>query len=128
MPKFKIETSLFEPVTIEVEGGRTYESVPLSDLLIREMSKLGEQRKARTLNDDEYVVQAVALIFGLKAEETETIDFRILNRMVELANDALNASKLGKIEEVSFPPPDMPPVDEAVAEKNAPKPEGGISQ
>ena len=128
MPRFKIETSFFEPVTIEIEGGRTYESVPLSDLLVREMSKIAEQRKAKTLGDNEYVVQAVALIFGLKTEEAETIDFRVLTRMVELANSALNAGKPGKVEEASLLPPDASPVDELVAEKNASKPEAGVSQ
>ena len=128
MPRFKIETSLFEPVTIEVEGGRTYESAPLSDLLLREMSRLEEQRKAKTLEDMAYLVQSVALIYGLKPEEAETIDIRILGRMVELANTAMNGGKAGKVEAV-VPPPEVPPAKtltpeeaaaaEVTAEKNA---------
>jgi hypothetical protein len=128
MPRFKIETSLFEPVTIEVEGGRTYESVPLSDRLIREMSKLAEQQKAKTLDDEAYVIQAVALIFGLKPEEIETIDVRILGRMVELANTAINSNQIGKPVEIPPALSEVSPVDEVTAEKNAPTPEGGVSQ
>ena len=137
MPRFKIETSLFEPVTIEVEGGRTYESAPLSDRLIREASKLEEQRKAKTLDGEVYVVRAVALIFGLKQEEVETIDIRILGRMLELANTAMSGGKAGKVEAV-VPPADVPPAvvltpeeaaaAEVTAEKNALPPGGDVSQ
>jgi hypothetical protein len=138
MPRFKIETSLFEPVTIEVEGGRTYESVPLSPRLIREMSKLEEQRKAKTLGDDTIIVQEVALIFGLEAKEVETIDIRILAQILEHATGAMMGGKAGKVQgvatsaavqaEEASPPPVALAVDEVTASKNVPKPEGEISQ
>lgn len=129
MPRFKIETSLFEPVTIEVESGRTYESVPLSPLLIREVSKLEEQRKARTLDGDVYVVQAVALIFGLKPEEVEIIDIRLLSQMLEHATAAMSGGKAGKVTAEIVIPPTVAEqkIKDAVAEaldsKNGPKPE-----
>ena len=136
MPRFKIETNLFEPVTIEVEGGRTYVSAPLSDLLFKEMSRLDEQRKAKTLDDMTYMIQSVALIYGLKREEAETVDIRILGRMIELANTAMNGGKAGKVEAV-VPPPEVPPAvvltpeeaaaAEVTAEKNALTPGGESS-
>lgn len=126
MPRFKIETSLFEPVTIEVEGGRIYESVPLSPLLIREVSKLEEQRKAKTLDGDVYVVQAVALIFGLKPEEVEIIDIRLLSQMLEHATAAMSGGKAGKITPEVSPSVAEQKIKDAVAEaldsKNEQKP------
>ena len=123
MPRHKIETSLHEPVTIDVEGGRTYESAPLSARLIREVGKLEEQRKAGTLEGDVYVVQAVALIFGLKPEEIEDIDIRVLNRMLEHATAAIQG---GKAEKAAG---DVPPVvAEVTAEKNAQTPGSETSQ
>jgi len=129
MPRFKIETSLFEPVTIEVEGGRTYESVPLSPLLIREVQKLEEQRKAKTLDGDVYVVQAVALIFGLKPEEVEIIDIRLLSQMLEHATTAIMGGKAGKVMPENFTSSTVAEqkIKDAVAEaldsKNGLKPE-----
>lgn len=117
MPRYKIERSLFEPVTIEVEGGRTYESAELSPRLIREVSELDEQRKAGTLEGDVYVVQAVALIFGLKPEEIETTDIRLLSRMLTLATDAMGGGKAGKAAEAA-----SSEAAEATAEKNGQKP------
>ena len=110
MPRFKIETSLFEPVTIEVEGGRTYESVPLSPLLIREISKVDEQRKAGTLENVAAVVQQIALIFGIDPKEVETIDVRLLNRILEHVTAVMLGAKAGNVP------------DEVTAEKNAPTP------
>ena len=125
MPRFKIETSLFEPVTIEVEGGRTYESVPLSPFLIREISKLDEQRKAKTLDDFSALTQQVALIFGIKPEEVETIDIRILNEILAHATAAMTTGpkKPAPLETMTVDKavPASAPVSEALAEKNAPK-------
>jgi prolyl-tRNA editing enzyme YbaK/EbsC (Cys-tRNA(Pro) deacylase) len=111
MPKFKIETSLFEPVTIEVEGGRTYTSVPLSPFLIREAAKIEEQRKAGTLDETTATTQQVALIFGLESKDVETIDVRILIQILEYATGAMMGGKAGSI------------AVEATAEKNVSKPE-----
>jgi len=123
MPRFKIETSLFEPVTIEVEGGRTYESVPLSPYLTKEVGKLEEQRKAGTLDDMTAVTQQVALIFGLEPKDVETTDVRILNRMLEDVMAAMKSDRAGKVVESA-----SPEAAEAASEKNAPMPEGGVSQ
>ncbi len=116
MPRYKIETSLFEPVTIEVEGGRIYTSVPLSPFLIREITKIEEQRKAGTLDTMIAITQQVALIFGVEAKEVETIDIRILTQILGYATNAMMGEKAGKI------------AVEVTAEKNAPKPEGGTTQ
>jgi hypothetical protein len=123
VPHFKIETSLFEPVMIEVEGGRTYESVPLSPFLIREIGKIDEQRKAGTLDGADAVIQEVALIFGLEMKDVEKIDIRLLTQILEYATAAMSSGRAGKASLAV-----TPAETEATAEKNAPTPEGGISQ
>ena len=123
MPRFKIETSLFEPVTIEVEGGRIYESAPLSPRLIKEVARLEEQRKAKTLDDMTAITQQVGLIFGIAAEEVETIDMRILNRILENVMEAMKPSEPGKPAE-----PVSPGAAGVTAEKNGPTPGGEVSQ
>ena len=116
MPRFKIETSLFEPVTIDVEGGRTYASVPLSPFLIREVAKIEEQRNAKTLSDSDAVIQQVALIFGIEAKDVEITDIRVLTKILEHATSAMGGGRAGKT-----------PLAEVTAEKNAPTPEDAIS-
>ena len=123
MPRFKIETSLFEPVTIEIEGGRTFESAPLSPYLIKEVARLEEQRKAKTLDDMTAVTQQVALIFGIDPKEVETIDLRILNRILENVMEAMESNKAGKVTDTT-----PSGSAEVASEKNAPTPEAGISQ
>jgi len=125
MPKFKIETSLFEPVTIEVEGGRTYVSAPLSPSMIKAVSNLEEQRKAKTLEDMTALTQQVALIFGIDPKEVETTDIRVLSQILEHVTNAMMGAKGGKV-----PSPKVPdkPVDEVTAEKNGLTPGAGISQ
>jgi len=118
MPRFRIETSLFEPVTIEVEGGRTFVSVPLSPFLIRRISEIEEQRKAKTLDEMAAVTQQVALIFGVEAKDVEIIDIRILTQILGHATDAMMGGKAGKVEAEP----------EVTAEKNAPTPEEKVSQ
>lgn len=126
MPRFKIETSLFEPVTVEVEGGRTFESVPLSPALIREISKLDEKRKAKTLDDFSALTQQVAMIFGVDVSEIEKIDIRVLNQILEYSTTAMATSqkKLAPLNTMTVDKATaLPavPVDEAEPEKNAPK-------
>jgi len=127
MPKFKIETSLFEPVTIEIEGGRTFVSVPLSPSTIKAVSNIEEQRKAKTLEDMTALTQQVALIFGIDPKEVETTDIRVLSKILEHVNDAMTGGKAGKVAEIPAPVGTVV-VDEAASEKNGLRPEGGISQ
>jgi hypothetical protein len=128
VPQFKIENSLFEPVTIEVEGGRTFQSVPLSPFLIREISKLEEQRKAKTMDDMAAISQQIALIFGVDLKEVETIDVRILVQAIEYATDAINGGKAGQLAKIPIPPePPSGVVDEVTAEKNGLKPGDAVS-
>jgi len=139
MPHFKIETSLFEPVTIEVEGGRTYESAPLSPSMLKAIDKLENQKQDGTLDSFTAVVQQIALIFGLEPKDIEPIDIRILNRILENVSVVLLAGKQAKIATVETPsnpaeldaiapPAEAPGVTEVEVEKNAPKPGDGISQ
>lgn len=93
MPTYKIAKSLYEPVTIEVEGGRIFESVPLSPALIREITNLEEQRKAKTIDEFSALTQQVALIFGIDPKEVETIDLRILNEILTHATEAMAKPK-----------------------------------
>jgi len=123
MPRFKIETSLFEPVTIEVEGGRTYESVPLSPYLTKEIGKLEEQRRAGTLDDVTAVTQQIALVFGLEPKDVERTDVRILNRMLEDVQESMKGSRTDKVVELA-----SAELTEAASEKNVLKPGGEISQ
>jgi len=122
MPRFKIETSLFEPVTIEVEGGRTYQSAPLSPSMLREIDELEKQKNAGTLDSITAVIQQVALIFGLEPKDIETVDFRILNRILEHVATVMIASRAVKV--VAAVEPKTPKTDEAKleAEKNGPMP------
>jgi hypothetical protein len=128
MPRFKIETSLFEPVTIEVEGGRTYESAPLSPSMLREIDKLEKKKDAGTLDSITAVVQQVAFIFGLEPKDIETVDFRILNRILEHVATVMIASKAEKVVAVVEPKTPKTPEAEVTAEKNAPMPEAEVSQ
>jgi len=112
MPRFKIETSLFEPVTIEVEGGRTFESVPLSPSLIRSIGEIENERKAGSVDEMTALTRQVGLIFGVDASEVEALDVRVLGQILKHATDAMTTGKAGKIDA------------EATAEKNAPTPEG----
>jgi prolyl-tRNA editing enzyme YbaK/EbsC (Cys-tRNA(Pro) deacylase) len=135
MPRFKIETSLFEPVTIEVEGGRTYESVELSPGLLEAVDEIDKKKIAGTLDGLTASVQQIALIFGLEPEVVKTVDFRILNLILEHVAAVMMSSRAVKVAEVGAikvplaavgvvaPVPEKPPVDEVTAEKNAPKPE-----
>lgn len=122
MPRFKIETSFFEPVTIEVEGGRTYASAPLSPSMLREIDKLDKQKNAGTLDSITAVVQQVAFIFGLEPKDIETVDFRILNRILEHVATVMIASRAVKIVAAVEPETPKTPEAEVTAEKNAPTP------
>ncbi len=138
MPRFKIETSLYEPVTVEVEGGRTFVSVPFSPQLTKAVLALDKQRRAKELDMNEFVVQGVGLFFGLDPKEIETIDIRVLTQVMNYAMEALNGGPVKKAEDAAA---DVPPaktakpeespapgVDEVTAEKNVPKPGGEASQ
>jgi hypothetical protein len=131
MPRHKIARSLYEPVTIEVEGGRTYESVPLSPFLIREIAKLEEQRKAKTIDEFSGLTQQVALIFGIDSKEVETIDIRVLNEILELAGDAMATGPKKPVPldtmTVEKATATVIPSSEALAEKNESKPGSEIT-
>jgi len=117
VPTFKIASSLYEPVTNELEDGRKYESAPLSPFLIQEISKIQEQLKAGTLEGQAAIIQQVSIIYGLDPKEAEKIDVRILQAMVENAAKAMMGSRAGKVV-----------APEIEAEKNVPKPEAGTTQ
>lgn len=122
MPRFKVESSLHEPVTIELEDGRILESVDFSDLLFRKIAELDKLKNAGTLDGIAYIVLSVALVFGVKREDLETVDIRVLGKVIAYVGEVMVAGKAG-MAMVSAPSP-MPdkPVDEVTAEKNAPKP------
>ena len=119
MPRFKIETSLFEPVTIEVEGGRTYQSAPLSPSMLREIDKLEKQKSAGTLDAITAVVQQVAFIFGLEPKDIETVDFRILNRILEHVATVMISNRAAKVVATVESEKSKTPEAEVTAEKNA---------
>lgn len=118
MPHFKIEKSLYEPVTIEVEGGRVFESVPISTSLLRDITRLDEQVNAKAMDPEAALIKQVALIFGADEKELESLDFRVLSRILEYANEAMVQDRGEKAGEQK----------EAEAEKNGPEPGGEISQ
>jgi hypothetical protein len=131
MPRFKIERSLSEPIIIEVEGGQTFESVPLSPALIRELQALEDKKGFTPLERLTTVSQQVALIFGVEVAEIEKADIRVLNQVLSLAMEAMISSH-----KILVPPgtvvakdiPASPPVSEEQAEKNASKPGAETSQ
>lgn len=134
MPKFKVDTSLFEPVEIDVGEGRVFKSVPFSPPLFREIDKLEAQKKAGTLEGFEYVLRYVALIFGLKPEDLDGVDVRILSEVMRLVDAAMNAGKpaaKAKDEPGEKPSAEVqasPEAAEATASKNEPKPGDESSQ
>lgn len=123
MPHFKIERSLYEPVTIEVEGGRVFESVPISTRLLKEITRLDEQVKGQALDAETALIRQVSLLFGVDEKELENIDFRVLSRILEHANAAVSRDK-------SAEPAGDQPVEkkEVEVEKNVSEPGGEISQ
>lgn len=123
MPHFKIERSLYEPVTIEVEGGRVFESVPISTRLLKEITRLDEQVKDKSLDAETALIRQVSLLFGVDEKELENVDFRVLSRILEYANAAVIRDKS------SEPAGDHPGEQKEVeAEKNGSEPGGEISQ
>lgn len=127
MPKFKLETSLYEPVTVEVEGGRTFTSVPLSPQLIRGIQAIEDEARGSTpLRALESVTRQVALIFGVGPEEIESVDVRILQRVLEIATEAMTRNAASLKVPTTVPPDE--PVDKATAEKNGSRPEGETLQ
>ncbi len=123
MPHFKIEKSLYEPVTIEVEGGRVFESVPISTRLLKEITRLDEQVKGQALDAETALIRQVSLLFGVDEKELESVDFRVLSRILEHANAAM-------IYDQSAKPAGSQPSEtkEVEAEKNGPEPGGETSQ
>jgi hypothetical protein len=123
VPHFKIERSLYEPVTIEVEGGRVFESVPISTRLLKEITRLDEQVKGQALDAETALIRQVSLLFGVDEKELENIDFRVLSRILEHANAAVSRDK-------SAEPAGDQPVEkkEVEVEKNVSEPGGEISQ
>ena len=116
MPGYKIAKSLHEPVTVEVEGGQTFVSVPLSPSLIRAISKIEAERTSGAVDDMTAVVGQVALIFGVKPEAVEVLDIRVLNQILQHATEAMAGGKASKADA------------EATAEKNAPEPGPATTQ
>lgn len=122
MPHFKIERSLYEPVTIEVEGGRVFESVPISTRLLKEITRLDEQVKDKSLDAETALIRQVSLLFGADEAELENVDFRVLSKILEYANAAVR-NKGGE------PAGDQPgEKSEAEVEKNGSEPGGETSQ
>ena len=117
MPTFKIASSLYEPVTNELEDGRKFISAPLSPFLIQEVTKIQEQLKAGTLEGQAAIIQQISIIYGLDLKEAEKIDIRILEAMIENAAKAIRSNR-----------PGQPTTPEIEAEKNAPKPEAETTQ
>lgn len=123
MPHFKIERSLYEPVTIEVEGGRVFESVPISTRLLKEIIRLDEQVKDKSLDAETALIRQVSLLFGADEAELENVDYRVLSRILEYANAAVLRDKGAE------PAGDQPVEQKEVeAEKNGSEPGGEISQ
>lgn len=115
MPKFKIPASLFEPITIEVEGGRTYESVPLSPDFVTTMVERLEQSKAGAITDVQFLIDQFAAVFAISQEEARTTDSRIIRAALDHVAQTMNAQSAAK------PAADAP--EEATAEKNVLRPE-----
>jgi hypothetical protein len=120
VPSFKIETSLFEPVTIEVEGGRTFTSVPVSPGLLREVDKLRAQRLAGTLEDTDAIIREVSLIFGVDPKDIETTDIRVLKKLLDYAMDTLTKS-LGGAPKAGEEPAAAGVVDDPAVKETAEK-------
>ena len=114
MPKFKIDATLYEPVTVEVEGGRTYESAPLSPALFRETDKMLAKKKAGEITDMDFIIGQFALIFGITEDEAGKLDSRVINASLNHVTETMNSQIKAKV-------PDGTTV-EATAEKNVQKP------
>ena len=126
MPRFKIETSLFDPLVIEL-GDKVYTSVPRSVQLSEAVKDLDADRLSKKISDNDFAVQFLGLMFDVNPQEFKVLDRAIMEAIAERALDYVHP-----------PAPKVPPtvaeqkIADAIAEakdsKNGPKPEGGISQ
>jgi len=84
VPRCKIETSLFDPLIIEL-GEKVYTSVHRSVRLIKAFDELQAKRKSGAVSDLDATIQILGLIFGVDAEEFQTIDQTYLQAIAEKA-------------------------------------------
>jgi hypothetical protein len=119
MPKFKIETSFFEPIIIELEGGKVFESVPLSKPVTEEIGLIADKMVAGTIPELTAMVQQFSIIFGVDAAEAEKIDLRIIRKALTIATGVMTDQRKEN---------EKLPVSEAKDLKNAPMPGPEASQ
>lgn len=80
---FEIEKSFPDPVTIEIEGGKTYTTVPFSTLLLKKMNAIKKLVEDGILENEEGEAQTFALLFDVEIKEAETLDLRIIGRILK---------------------------------------------
>jgi hypothetical protein len=144
MPTYKIARSLYEPVTIEVEGGATLETVPLTDTIKQKIRELSAERESGKISDDGLISGEFFLIFGIDAAELPAYSQELQEWAVVCAMKVFSDRNSQKVQVMAggnppssssletmtvakaYPVPE--PVSEAQAEKNASKPGSETSQ
>ncbi len=137
MPRVKIETSLYDPLVIEL-GDKVYTSVPRSMRLIRELETLKKKGESGEIDDLEVSAGVLGFVFGVESVEFETIDGALLVAIAEKATQYIGSwkpkgpipapapdFKLPTAEEVVAAQKEgrkIDPFAEAESEKNVPKP------
>jgi hypothetical protein len=92
MKRFKVETSLFEPIEVEI-AGKVFVTQPLSAKLIREVNDLLSQIRDKKVDEVEGTVKVAALIFGADPVEFDAMDIRALTVAVDYAQAEMAASR-----------------------------------
>ena len=86
MPRFKIETSLFDPLVIEL-GDKVYTSVPRSVQLTETVKDLDAERLAKKISDNDFAVQFLGLMFDVNPQEFRVLDRAIMEAIADRALD-----------------------------------------
>jgi hypothetical protein len=114
MPRYIFETSLFDPLVIEL-GDKVYTSVPRSVRLIQDMEDLKKKYEAGMVSELDLMVQILGLVFGLNPDEFRTIDRSYLEAFTEKATGYIGE---GKGKPANFTDPTVPPAQKEESEKN----------
>lgn len=84
MPRFKIETSLFDPLVIEL-GDKVFTSVPRSVQLVETVTALDADRSAKKISDNDFMIQFLGLMFDVNPQEFRVLDKAIMEAIADRA-------------------------------------------
>lgn len=124
MPRRRIETSLWDPLVIEL-GDKVYTSVPRSVRLTEDVKALDEKRASGAVDLYTFLIQFLGLFFDVNPEEFRGLDRAILEAIGDEALAYVNTPKKEKLDTMTVDKATAPPAvpaDKASAEKNVSAP------